>query len=309
MPRQSTITEERLYFLCAVKGAIATCRTDGSDLLMIRKDCHETPDGIVVDKGAGHIYWTNMGALTSSGNAVNNDGSIERMDLDGGNRRFIVPRGGTFTPKQLKLDLTGGRIYWCDREGMRIMRCRLDGSNIETLVDTSQGDPRPGHDARKWCVGIALDFARQQMYWTQKGSDNANQGRLFRAGMSVPKGESPSCRSDVELLFQNLPEPIDLELITETRLLYWTDRGDPPRGNSLNRSKVDGLNPATSKPDILDTGLKEGIGLAIDEREGRAYITDLGGDIYSCNIDGSNMKTLISSGVGPLTGICFVHGA
>jgi hypothetical protein len=85
-----------------------------------------------------------MGALTSAGNAGNNDGSIERMDLDGGNRRFIVPRGGTFTPKQLKLDLTGGRIYWCDREGMRIMRCRLDGSNIETLVDTSQGDPRPG---------------------------------------------------------------------------------------------------------------------------------------------------------------------
>ena len=39
-------------------------------------------------------------------------------------------------------------------QGMRVMRANLDGSNIETLVDTSEGDPRPGPDVRKWCVGI-----------------------------------------------------------------------------------------------------------------------------------------------------------
>ena len=86
-----------------------------------------------------------------------NDGSIERADLDGKNRTTIVPKGGTFTPKQLTLDRKSGKIYWCDREGMRVMRCNLDGSEIETLVDTSKGDPRPGADAEKWCVGIALD--------------------------------------------------------------------------------------------------------------------------------------------------------
>jgi hypothetical protein len=37
------------------------------------------------------------------------------------------------------------------------MRANLDGSAVETLVDTSQGDACPGPDARKWCVGIAVD--------------------------------------------------------------------------------------------------------------------------------------------------------
>ena len=89
------------------------------------------------DVEAGHIYWTNMG------NPSKNDGSIERADLDGQNRKTIVPEGGTFTPKQLHLEKKKGKLYWCDREGMRVMRSNLDGSQIETLVDASHGDAGP----------------------------------------------------------------------------------------------------------------------------------------------------------------------
>ena len=126
-----------------------------------------------VDVAAGHIYWTNMG------NPIANDGSIERADLDGQNRKTIVPQGGTFTPKQLQLEKKSGKLYWCDREGMRLMRANLDGSDIETLVDTSKGDPRPGPDATKWCVGVAIDVDGGKVYWTQKGPDNAGEGRTF----------------------------------------------------------------------------------------------------------------------------------
>ena len=101
------------------------------------------PDGVVVDLEAGHIYWTNMGVPSK------NDGSIERVDLDGKNRVTIIGEGKTFTPKQLHLEKKSGKLYWCDREGMRVMRANLDGSNIETLVDTSNGDPRPGTDQTK----------------------------------------------------------------------------------------------------------------------------------------------------------------
>ena len=41
------------------------------------------------------------------------------------------------------------------------------------------------------------------------------------------------------MLFDGLPEPIDLELDLKNRLLYWTDRGDPPRGNTVNRAPID----------------------------------------------------------------------
>ena len=80
------------------------------------------PDGIVVDVEAGHIYWTNMGVPSK------NDGSIERADLDGQNRVTIIGEGKTFTPKQLHLEKKSGKLYWCDREGMRVMRANLDGS-------------------------------------------------------------------------------------------------------------------------------------------------------------------------------------
>src|SRR6266550_3484555 len=210
---------ERVFFLDMSGGRIESLNPDGSDRRVILDGLNRMPDGIEVDVEAGHIYWTNMG------NPSKNDGSIERVDLDGKNRKTIVPEGATFTPKQLKLDKQGGKVYWSDREGMRIMRANLDGSDIETLVDTSEGDARPGIDAKKWCVGIAVDQDRGKIYWTQKGGDNASEGRIFRTDLEIPKGKSPAKRTDIELLFDKLPEPIDLDLDLEKRTIYWTDRG------------------------------------------------------------------------------------
>src|SRR6202167_898261 len=196
----------RLFFLSASSGQVFSANPDGSDLKIIVSEGRRIPDGIVVDTEAGHLYWTNMG------NPNANDGSIERADLDGNNAIHIVPNGGTFTPKQLQLDRKNRKIYWSDREGMRIMRANLDGSKIETLVDTSQGDARPGKDAKKWCVGIALDVIGGKIYWTQKGPDNAGLGRLFRANLAIPTGQTAATRSDIEIFYDGLPEPIDLEL-------------------------------------------------------------------------------------------------
>ena len=90
---------------------------DGSDRKVIVTDCH-LPDGIV-GRCRGRSYLLDQHGLSPSAN----DGSIERADLDGRNRRVIVPQGSTFTPKQIHLDKKSGKLYWCDREGMRVMRC------------------------------------------------------------------------------------------------------------------------------------------------------------------------------------------
>src|SRR6267142_6081537 len=134
-------TTGRLFFLDLSAGRVLSANPDGSDLKVIVSEGKRLPDGIVVDLRAGHLYWTNMGNNPSA-----NDGFIERADLDGENVTHIVPPGNTFTPKQLQLDEKSRKLYWCDREGMRVMRANLDGSNIETLVDTSEGDSRPGKD-------------------------------------------------------------------------------------------------------------------------------------------------------------------
>jgi DNA-binding beta-propeller fold protein YncE len=287
----------RLFLLDLSDDCVVSLNPDGSDRKIIVTECRY-PDGIAIDVGPGHIYWTNMG------NPSANDGSIERADLDGRNRRTIVAQGDTFTPKQLQLEKKSAKLYWCDREGMRLMRANLDGSDIETLVDTSQGDPRPGPDATKWCVGVAVDVDGGKVYWTQKGPDNAGKGRVFRAGIEIPTGQMASDRADIELLYDALPEPIDLELDLNNRVVYWTDRGDPPRGNTVNRAPMDADATGRPAPEIVFTHLMEGIGIALDLKGDRMFITDFGGDVLSAKLDGSDKKVVLVA-QGNLTGIAY----
>jgi hypothetical protein len=286
----------RLFVLELSGGRIHSMNPDGSDRKVLVTDC-QLPDGIAVDVGAGHIYWTNMGSSPAA-----NDGSIERADLDGRNRKVIVPPGVAFTPKQIQLDEANGKLYWCDREGMRVMRSNLDGSHIETLVETGRGDA-DRRDQTRWCVGIAIDPERGQIYWTQKGPDNGELGRIFRANIDLPWVESPDERTDIEVFYDRLPEPIDLELDRKNRVLYWTDRGDPPRGNTVNRASIDAKPQA---PEIVLTHLMEGIGIALDVAGDRMFVTDFGGSIYSASLGGSGERNLLFA-QGNLTGIAYAE--
>jgi DNA-binding beta-propeller fold protein YncE len=285
----------RLFVLEMSGGRIHSMNTDGSDRKIVVTGCPH-PDGITVDADAGHIYWTNMG------DPSRDEGSIERADLDGANRTVIIPPGITFTPKQIHFDRKSSKLYWSDREGMRVMRSNLDGSEVETLVETGRGG-EDRRDQSRWCVGITVDPRRGKFYWTQKGGDNENVGRILRANIDIPNGESPANRSDIETLFEHLPEPIDLELDPENRVLYWTDRGDPPSGNSVNRANIDEPDAA---PEILITHLMEGIGIALDVPGDRMFVTDLAGSIYSAELDGSNERNFLYA-QGNLTGIAYAE--
>jgi sugar lactone lactonase YvrE len=277
-------------------GRLFTLNPDGSEKTVIVTGC-AVPDGVAVDVEAGHVYWTNMGRPPA------NDGSIERVDLDGGNRTTVVPGGGTYTPKQLHLDAVGRKLYWGDREGMRVMRCDLDGSDIETLVQTGQDD-EDRRDETRWCVGVAVDHVGGHLYWTQKGPSDAGLGKILRAGIDVPAGESAASRSDIEVVFKDLPEPIDLEIEPATRTLYWTDRGDPPHGNTVNRAVLDTLDG--SEPQIVVTHLMEGIGIALDPSHDRMFVTDLGGNVWVAALDGSGQRP-IRALQGNLTGIAYAE--
>jgi hypothetical protein len=277
-------------------GRLFTINPDGSDKTILVSGC-PVPDGVAVDVKAGHIYWTNMGVPPK------NDGSIERVDLDGGNRATIVPSGGTYTPKQLHFDPASRKLYWSDREGMRVMRCDLDGSNVETLVQTGQGD-EDRRDETNWCVGVAVDHVGGHLYWTQKGPSDAGLGRILRAGIDPPAGQTAANRSDIEVIFKDLPEPIDLEIEHTSRTLYWTDRGDPPYGNTVNRAALDDI--GSSEPEIVLTHLMEGIGIALDPGNDRMFVTDLGGNVWAAALDGSGNRP-IRAVQGNLTGIAYAE--
>ncbi len=279
-------------------GRVVSLNPDGSGKRVLVTGCR-LPDGVAVDAENGHVYWTNMGDPAAD------DGTIERADLDGGSRMTIVPSGATHTPKQLWLEPAGRKLYWSDREGMRVMRCDIDGSNIETLVRTGDGD-EDRRDQTRWCVGVAVDAAGGQLYWTQKGPSDGGRGRILRAGIELPVGDTADRRSDVEVLFDGLPEPIDLELDLATRTLYWTDRGDPPRGNTVNRAPMDPSRDQREAPEILWTHLEEGIGIALDLAGDRMWVTDLAGSIYLANLDGAGHKQILAA-QGNLTGIAYAE--
>lgn len=285
----------RLFVLDLGGGRIFSLNPDGSDPRTLVTGCR-LPDGLAVDSAAGYIYWSNMGVPHCD------DGSIERADLDGGNRRFIIPEGGVFTPKQLQLEKRTGKIYWADREGMRVMRANLDVSHVETLIQTGEGEA-DRHDPSNWCAGVAVDPIRGQLYWTQKGAGDCGNGRIFRASIEMPRGQTPANRRDFELLFAGLPEPIDLELDLDHGMLYWTDRGTLPRGNTVSRTPIEG----NLMREIVLGHLMEGVGLALDVRGDRMFLTDLGGSIHSVHLNGTD-KHPIALAQGILSGVAFAEG-
>lgn len=299
----ATIADRLLLLDIGTPSRLLSVSPDGGHAEVLVPDLGVAPDGIAIDPVGRHVFWTSMGSVRDGEDFPANDGSIERVDFDGGNRTVVVPCGGTFTPKQIQCDPRRRLIYWCDREGMRVMRSSTDGSAVTVLVQTgSTAEHR--RDKRRHCVGIAIDPENGFLYWTQKGRPDGNEGRILRAALEPPTDGDPSDRRDIDVLFDGLPEPIDLEWVGETGHLYWTDRGLPPAGNTLNRAAIRPGEPLVRE--ILLGGLNEGIGLAIDNRHRRAFVGDLGGSVRVVDLDRPEKASVVFSGHGPLTGIAYL---
>ncbi|MFG3254539.1 hypothetical protein [Streptomyces sp. NPDC048172] len=271
-------------------------------------DAGAAPDGIAVDTGTGTVCWTTMGAPVAdpdrSGEAGQDfsrrNGGVHAVGPDGGQRRDVVPQGALTTGKQLTSD-GAGTLYWGDREGRRVSRVRVDGGGLADLVVNPAGDGVMGE-----CVGVAVDPVRGHLYWSQKGPAKGGKGRILRVGLELPAGQSAGNRTDVEVLWSGLPEPIDLHL--DGGWLYWTDRGAAPAGNTLNRAPVPPAGSAGQAPEILADGFGEAIGLAVDGEAGLAYVSDLHGRIRAVPLPGGaaagqEPREVVALPF-PLTGLC-----
>lgn len=329
------MTGKVIYYLQALDSEIRRINTDGSgDALVLsipsspEAEAPHTasptkthlPDGIQFDSKRGRLYWTMMGLP-----ADHNNGHLMSCKLDGSDVRVIVPPGQTHTPKQVVFCSKTDWLYWCDREGGAVQRCRPDGSELTTLYRSHQDADTRRTDGRYWPVGIAVDSQRGLLYWTQKGGAKAGVGRILR--MKLDRGDVAELhdQKDVEVLFDHLPEPIDLELDHAKQMLYWTDRGDPPYGNTLNKADVSSALKATLTPtqrfdprvNVIADHFHEAIGLGIDEdndatsaqRSKVFYVSDLLGTLWKAieNADGIVQKEALFRDRGYITGLCLAR--
>jgi DNA-binding beta-propeller fold protein YncE len=278
----SATPQARIYWLEFT--GLHSAYSDGSDARTL-VPLNDGPDGVAVDAAAGKVYWTNMGS--------GGKGSVQRSDLDGSHVEYVVPKGGTYFPKQVQLDLAQGKAYWSDRDGLKIQRCNLNGSQNEILIS---GLNHP--------VGMALDLAKGVFYFSEK-----NGGTLKRAPMSMPpSGQTAADRKDVETLIAGLTQPIDVAVDVTRGEIYWTDRDE----GTVHRAGIEipAGQTAAARKDIetLLRGLDTPIGVALDPEGGKFFVTESGtGAVISANLDGTGKKAVIPVRAGAtLTGICFV---
>lgn len=308
-------TAAHLYALDVARGAVVRVDPEGGAVTQVVTGGLASPDGLVVDGRERAVYVSLMGrpdgppaGRGAEPDYMHTNGAVVRVSLDAGpvhgsDVEEIVPTGTFTTGKQLVTDPTTGMLYWCDREGRAVYRSRRDGSEVSLLVSTAGHGPTEDEER---CVGVCVDPVNGYLYWTQKGPADGGRGRIFRAGLELPVGVSAEDRRDTELLWEGLPEPIDLELDGTGRTLYWTDRGTGPQGNSLTCAAVPGPGEKGGAPTVLATGFREAIGLALDEEARVAYVSDLSGSIRAVGLDGASDRT-VTVLPGAATGIALAR--
>lgn len=292
-PQEHMTSGQILQFSVENKNARPTALVSGQKI----------PDGI--DVFDGRMYWTTMGIPSD------NDGAVYSAKLDGTDVKTVVPPGGVHTPKQLHIDTDSRKLYFCDREGLSVHRCNLDGSHHEVIVRTGdwKTETEKGRDATYWPVGIAVSQKLGKIFWTQKGPSKGSQGRIFSANMDLPAGSDASSRKDIEIVAEGLPEPIDLELDEDNGVLYWTDRGEIPLGNTLNKKTIVGTPPAAEKAlgrQIIAQGFGEAIGLRLDRSRDRIYVADMAGRLWRCRTTPGPKEKIYESSGHAYTGMALV---
>ncbi len=196
---------------------------------------------------------------------------IQRSDLDGSNVEDLVT-SGLSGPKELALDVAGGKMYWTDNGTDKIQRANLDGSQVEDLVTVGLIGP----------AALELDVGAGKMYWTDQRT-----GKIQRSNLDG---------SSVEDLVTGLRDPQGLALDVAAGRMYWTDQG----ARAIHRANLDGSNIQG----LVTSGLRAPTALALDTEAGQMYWTDWGTDkIQRADLDGSNLQDLVRTSGDVLHGL------
>ena len=191
------------------------------------------------------------------------DNKIRRADLDGSNIEDLVSI--SFAPWGIAIDGVGKKMYWTDRDRLRIERADLDGSSAEVLV-AGLRDPK----------GIAIDRVGKKIYWI-------DGKRIQRADLDGSNVEV--LVEGLEISVKGLYEPDGIAIDGIRGKIYWID------GKRIQRADLDGSNAEV----VVASSARRVTGIAIDGVKGKIYWGH-SNTIQRADLDGSNVETFISGG-------------
>ncbi|KZP14145.1 hypothetical protein FIBSPDRAFT_935885 [Athelia psychrophila] len=177
-----------------------------------------------------------------------------------------------------------------------LVRVAADGTGVDDIVLDGRPERSSWCLIQRWrdCTGhtgkgqFTCDVAFHSALMNLPGlydQAKAHQGRILRANIDISRTQTT--RTNIRTRYANLPEPIDFDLNAASTTLYWTDRGDPPLGNTLSHDVSAPLKPNTddandaaaakglSKDTVVAGGFHEAIWLSLDFPGRRAFVADL----------------------------------
>ena len=257
------------------------------------------------------IYWSDLRS------------GIFRSDLDGSGIEHLV-NPDLRRPKDIALDVGGGKIYWTDLGRNHywsdpgkdaIYRCNLDGSEIDPVILSLSSSG----EYQAEITSIALDLVEGKIYCTVRyDHGDYHLGEILRsdldgsnvesvlgpnilrstiAALDAPRGKIYWTNSregslertnldgtDREVLITGLEYPAEIALNSADGKIYWTNS----REGSLERTNLDGTDR-----EVLITGLEYPAEVALNSADGKIYWTTATGTLQRSGVDGSNIETLL----------------
>ncbi len=281
----------------------------------------------------------------------NDSGKLSRSAASGGAVDSVVVVVTPDVVRDIVVNEPGDEIWWVlggnsGNDDDRIMKARLDGTEIESIIVRTNLEPRP--------ESLQVDFNDEKIYWLNRDTiDRANlDGSPSEPIVTLEQGDNRNVaevaldaqgeriywadrqftplieRSDLngnnrETVIE-LPDgeggaqAITLDLVNGH--VYWLEGAGliPCSGDGcprIRRAELDGSNPTTVLD--LDTGTGDDFarGLAVDPVEGKVYWSQSEfcpsgngtGRIFRANLDGTGVET-VQEGLGIVLTIELVPG-
>jgi len=247
------------------KSAIQRSHVDGSNVEEVVpgwKSDASGPFDIYQGPEGAYLYWFGFEFEDTWGNSF-----LARSNLDGGNIEEVIEWGGPLGGyHNFAIDAENAKIYlvyWGDTGGGSILRTDLDGSNFETLFNTTDA-PR----------SLAIDAAGGKIYWSTAHDDTLRRANLDGSGE--------------ETLLTNVDSgSVALDLLAGR--IYWaTD-------TKIRRANLDG-----SEAEDIVTGLVKVYQLVLDPATDRMWWTDeYAGKIQTSDLIGVGVTDVVTDIPGP----------